>query len=175
MARKLWDHRQNFVDIRPHGGHTNLLRYEIYTDGACQPNPGIGGWAYLIRSTDENKDLTSDSGSEQETTNNRMELQSILKGLQFFADSLWTGEEEVTIFSDSQYAVKGINEWSDVWQANDWKKKDGKDLSNPDLWKKIWNLRNKLRAQAKHVRGHTGNKHNEIVDEMAVKAAKDAR
>ncbi len=155
-------------------GHS--LKYELYTDGACQPNPGVGGWAYLIRSTDGNKVyFTADSGSEQKTTNNRMELQSVLEGLRFFADELWTGMEEIKIFSDSQYTVKGINTWSDGWQKNGWKKKSGKVLLNPDLWKKIWNLRNKLRVKAEHVRGHAGNEYNEMVDQMAVKAARDAK
>jgi len=152
------------------------LHYELYTDGACQPNPGIGGWAYLIRSRNGDKSyFTFNSGSEKTTTNNRMELQSVLEGLKFFKNELWTGKETIHLFSDSQYTVKGISIWIDVWQSNNWKKKRGKILLNSDLWEQIWNLRNKLKIRAKYIPGHAGNKYNEIANQMAVKAVRDSK
>lgn len=136
----------------------DLPRVTIYSDGACHPNPGPGGWAVLLRSGRNEKVLT---GSEVQTTNNRMELTAALQGLQALKQPC-----EVDFYTDSQYLHQGIDEWLPRWRARNWKRKDGA-LANVDLWQALDSAIQRHVIHWHWVRGHAGNQDNERVDRLA--------
>lgn len=133
---------------------------EIWTDGACEPNPGTGGWGWHLRDGHDNY-RASDFGGEVNTTNNRMEMTAILEALKALPDG-----ETAIVFSDSQYCIKGLTIWSKKWAKNNWKKK-GKPMINQDLWLALEEQKNRVFAKFQWVRGHNGNKGNEHADELA--------
>lgn len=140
-----------------------LPHVEIYTDGACDPNPGPGGWAALLRYGPHEKELT---GSEPNTTNNRMELTAALEALRSLKQPC-----EVDFFTDSEYLKRGITEWLPGWRRRGWKRKGGA-LANVDLWQA---LDAALQAHQIHwhwVRGHAGHRENERVDALARQAGR---
>jgi len=137
---------------------TDLPRVTIYTDGACLPNPGPGGWAVLLRSGKNEKVLT---GSEVQTTNNRMELTAALQGLKALKQPC-----EVDFYTDSQYLRRGIDEWLPHWRARNWKRKDGA-LANVDLWQALDSAIQRHVIHWHWVRSHAGNQDNERVDRLA--------
>lgn len=133
------------------------MKLTIYTDGGCEPNPGKGTWAFV--STDP---YHEQSGSEAQTTNNRMEIMGVLKAVEY---ALECKADEILIISDSQYVVKGMNEWSVNWKRNNWMKKDGRKwvpVKNTELWKELDKHRGKFILQ--WVKGHNGNEFNEMAD-----------
>lgn len=147
----------------------------IYTDGGCDPNPGPGGWAAVLQfQIDYKRYHKKISGGNLSTTNNRMEIVAVIEALKLLKKSY-----DVTIFSDSQYVVKSIGNWDSGlqktgwlmgWAKNGWRKKNGV-LSNVDLWKEIYKLVKKHKSiTMKWVKGHSGNKFNELCDELATKA-----
>lgn len=145
----------------------NLSTVRIYCDGACLGNPGPGGWgALLITEKDDQEHEKTLSGHEKHTTNNRMELMAAIKALQALKRPCL-----VHLYSDSQYVVKGMTEWSKKWIANDWKNASRKPIINQDLWQEL------IKSAAKHqikwhwVKGHNGHPQNERVDELARLAA----
>lgn len=140
---------------------SDLPRVTIYSDGACQPNPGPGGWAVLLRYGEHEKVLI---GSESQTTNNRMELTAALQGLQELKQPC-----QVDFYTDSQYVRRGITEWLPHWQALNWKRKDGA-LANADLWQALDAAIQRHRIQWHWVRSHAGNQHNVRVDRLARQA-----
>jgi ribonuclease HI len=140
---------------------SDLPRVTIYSDGACQPNPGPGGWAVLLQFGEHEKVLT---GSEQQTTNNRMELTAALLGLQELKQPC-----QVDFYTDSQYVRRGITEWLPHWRAHNWKRKDGA-LANSDLWQALDAAIQTHRIQWHWVRGHAGNQYNVRVDRLARQA-----
>ena len=102
----------------------------IYTDGACSGNPGKGGYAAILKYKQIEKEIC---GAEDETTNNRMELMAVIKGLEALKEPC-----EAEIYSDSQYVVSAMNEgWLDGWRKNGWKKSDKKPVLNVDLWQRL--------------------------------------
>lgn len=133
----------------------------IYTDGACDPNPGPGGWAALLRYGKHEKVLTS---GEQDTTNNRMELTAAVQALEAL-----NRPSRVVFFTDSEYLKKGITEWLPGWRARNWRRKGGA-LANADLWKALDSLIQIHRVEWHWVRGHAGNPDNERVDRLARKS-----
>jgi ribonuclease HI len=133
----------------------------VYTDGACDPNPGPGGWAALLRYGKHEKVLT---GSEQDTTNNRMELTAAVQALEAL-----NRPSQVVFFTDSEYLKKGITEWLPGWRARNWRRKGGA-LANADLWKALDSLIQIHRVEWHWVRGHAGNPDNERVDRLARKS-----
>jgi len=133
----------------------------IYTDGACQGNPGPGGWGALLRYGKHEKTL---SGGEKDTTNNRMELMAALEALRALNTSC-----QVTLFTDSEYLKKGITEWMSTWKRRNWRRKGGK-LANVDLWMKLDQEIGRHEIHWRWVRGHAGNVFNERVDRLARKA-----
>ena len=137
---------------------SDLPHVTIYSDGACQPNPGPGGWAVLLRFGDHLKTLT---GSELQTTNNRMELTAVLEGLQALTQPC-----RVDFYTDSQYVQRGLTEWLPRWRARNWKRKDGA-LANADLWQALDTAIQKHTIQWHWVRSHAGNPDNERVDRLA--------
>ena len=128
----------------------------IWTDGSCYPNPGPGGWAWFNEATGE-----SDCGGEHGTTNNRMEMLAILKAL-----SKLPNRERVTIHSDSQYCIKGLTIWKNGWKRKDWMK-SGQPMVNRDLWIQLDGHVSRLDIDFQWVKGHSGNRFNEMVDRLA--------
>ncbi|MEI8320718.1 MAG: ribonuclease HI [Alphaproteobacteria bacterium] len=135
---------------------------EIYTDGACQGNPGPGGWGALLRYKGHEKTL---SGFEPETTNNRMELMAALKALESVTKGL-----EIHLYTDSEYLRKGITEWLIQWKKRGWKTASNKPVKNQDLWEILDTLNQKFKIHWHWVRGHSGHAENERVDELAREA-----
>jgi ribonuclease HI len=133
----------------------------IYTDGACDPNPGPGGWAALLQFGDHEKAL---EGSEAPTTNNRMELTAALKALQALKQPC-----SVDLFTDSEYLKKGITEWMPGWRKRQWRRKGG-DLANADLWQALDEISTQHQITWHWVRGHAGNINNQRVDVLARRA-----
>ena len=145
--------------------------FYLWADGACQPNPGIGGWSYLIK---YDTFTIQDYGSNPASTNNRMELTGLLRGLESFQKHS-DDNDQLIIELDSKYVLDGMQNWSINWVKQNWIKKDGKPVLNDDLWKKIRTLLDIIgqRIQYKHVRGHIGHEENEICDQYAVKAIQE--
>ena len=135
----------------------------IYTDGSCLTNPGNGGWAAIISDGKETKKI---SGSEKNTTNNRMELLAPINALKEVNTDI-----EIKIYTDSQYVKNGITEWINTWLANNWKTSKKEDVKNKDLWIELYNLNKSLNVQWNWVKAHDGNPMNEEVDLLAKKAA----
>lgn len=148
-----------------------LLTINIFTDGACSGNPGPGGWAALLLiKSDLKKEKITIKGGEKHTTNNRMELTAVIKSLRFIYDNLKDYKFQIQINSDSSYVVNSINNGDLLrWQNNGWKTKRDTDISNKDLWEKMIKLDNKLSPSFIKVKGHSTNKYNNYVDEIAVK------
>ena len=134
--------------------------YEVWTDGACEPNPGKGGWGYHIR--DRRGEEWEDCGGERYTTNNRMELIGILMALKALPDAA-----SAVIYSDSQYCVNGLTSWHAKWVKKDWKRKDGTDMPNRDLWLLLHQENQRVVASYSWVRSHCGNEGNERADRLA--------
>ena len=137
------------------------MKYLIYTDGACSGNPGKGGWAAII--LDSNTNQTNVSGSEKNTTNNRMELMAPIMALKKIKKG-----SEITIYTDSMYVKDGITEWIKKWKLNKWKSSNKKPVKNKDLWVKLDSSCQKHKVNWKWVKAHAGNKYNNLVDELAV-------
>lgn len=142
---------------------------EIYTDGACKGNPGPGGWGVLLRSGATTKEL---SGGEAQTTNNRMELMAVIQALEALKRPC-----HVLLHADSQYVLKGINEWLAGWKAKGWKTASKQPVKNVDLWQRL----DALVSQGGHqiewrwVKGHDGDPGNERADWLANQGVEQAR
>ncbi len=132
---------------------------EAFTDGACRGNPGPGGWGVLLRFNGHEKRLF---GGEVETTNNRMELMAVIQAL----ESL-NRECKVKVTSDSQYVLKGINEWMVNWKKRGWKTAAKKPVKNVDLWQRLDKARESHDIEWAWIKGHSGHIENEIADELA--------
>jgi len=132
---------------------------EAFTDGACRGNPGPGGWGVLLRFNGHEKRLF---GGEIETTNNRMELMAVIQAL----ESL-NRDCKVKVTSDSQYVLKGINEWMVNWKKRGWKTAAKKPVKNVDLWQRLDKARESHDIEWAWVKGHSGHVENEIADELA--------
>ena len=141
------------------------MKYKIYTDGACSGNPGPGGWgAVIFDQDDKQKNI---SGSEKNTTNNRMELLAAIMSLRKIKNN-----SEVVIFTDSTYVKNGITEWMKNWKKNGWKNSNKKPVKNKDLWVKLDKLCETNNVSWKWVKGHSTNEFNNLADELATKAIK---
>ena len=141
------------------------MKYKIYTDGACSGNPGPGGWgAVILDQDDKQKNI---SGSEKNTTNNRMELLAAIMSLKKIKTN-----SEVVIFTDSAYVKNGITEWMKNWKKNAWKNSSKKPIKNKDLWEKLDKLCEANSVSWKWVKGHSTNEFNNLADELATKAIK---
>ena len=140
------------------------MKLKIYTDGACSGNPGKGGWAAIIL---DDTNHSSISGGEKNTTNNRMELMAPIMALKKIKK-----KSEITIFTDSKYVKDGITDWIKKWKQNNWKSANKKPVKNKDLWVKLDNACLKHKITWKWVKAHSGNKYNNLVDELAVSETK---
>lgn len=135
-------------------------RVEIFTDGACSGNPGIGGWGVLLRYKDIEKEL---SGGETLTTNNRMELTAVIKSLEALKTSC-----NITLYTDSKYVMDGVTNWIHNWKKNNWKTSNKKsDVKNVDLWLRLDQLIQTHEIRWVWVKGHNGHPENERVDTLA--------
>ena len=139
---------------------------ELYTDGACSGNPGPGGWAYILRHPATQKEREA-SGGDPATTNNRMELLAVIRGLEAL-----TRPSRVELYSDSQYVLNGLNEWMAAWKARGWKTAAKKPVKNQDLWLRLDELITEHEISFHWVRGHDDHPENERCDQLAV-AARD--
>ena len=142
------------------------MKYKVYTDGACSGNPGPGGWAAII--IVDNQMKYKFSGSEKNTTNNRMELMAPIKAIQKFKK-----KSEILVFTDSTYVKDGITVWIKNWEKNGWRTSSKKPVKNKELWKKLKNLSSKHSIKWTWVKGHAQDKYNNLVDELAQEAIKD--
>ncbi|MBW4574673.1 MAG: ribonuclease HI [Aphanothece sp. CMT-3BRIN-NPC111] len=137
----------------------------VYTDGACTGNPGPGGWGVVVYFTDGSVYEVGDA--EAATTNNRMEMQAAIAALKVLAASKQT--EPITLYTDSEYVLKGITQWVKGWKKKGWKTAQGKAVLNQDLWEILDGLNSRLGPPLhwQHVRGHAGNVGNERCDVIA--------
>ncbi|MBR2299091.1 MAG: ribonuclease HI [Alphaproteobacteria bacterium] len=135
-------------------------RVEIYTDGACSGNPGIGGWGVILRYRQTEKEL---SGGELNTTNNRMELTAVIEALKALKTKC-----NITLYTDSKYVMSGITEWLENWKKNGWKTSNKKgEVKNIDLWQTLDELVKPHEIRWVWVKGHAGHAENERVDALA--------
>lgn len=149
----------------PHSA--NQVEVQLFTDGACSGNPGPGGWAFILRHPSTGKEIER-SGGERLTTNNRMELMAVVKGLETL-----TRPTRVELLTDSVYVGKGLTEWMPKWKANGWKRREGKKLvevKNEDLWRELDQLIATHRLKYTRVAGHSGHPENDRCDLLAVAA-----
>ena len=135
---------------------------EIFTDGACRGNPGPGGWAALLRWSDQEKEL---SGYEAMTTNNRMELMGPIQALEALKRPCL-----VSLTSDSQYLRNGIMTWIHGWKRRGWRTADNKPVKNQDLWERLDAAAQCHQVEWHWVKGHSGHLENERVDRLANEA-----
>ena len=131
----------------------------IFTDGACRGNPGPGGWAALLRHKEEEKMI---SGAVEESTNNRMELTAAIEGLEQLKRPM-----VVVLTTDSQYVKDGITKWIEGWKAKGWITSQRKPVKNVDLWKRLDQVVAIHTVEWKWVKGHSGHRENEMVDQAA--------
>ncbi|MEW6274280.1 MAG: ribonuclease HI [Bacillota bacterium] len=138
---------------------------QIYTDGACRGNPGPGGYGVVLKYRDVAKEL---SGGFAWTTNNRMELMAVIKGLEAL-----TRPCRVILYSDSQYVIEAIRRgWVEKWRANEWRRANQGAAKNADLWERLLSLATKHKITWVWVKGHSTNKYNLRCDELAAAASK---
>jgi len=136
---------------------------KIYTDGSCLNNPGNGGWAAIINI---NGDVKKISGSVKDTTNNKMELMAPIKALQEIEQN-----QQIEIYTDSQYVRLGITDWIHKWIKNNWQTSKKEPVKNKELWVQLYELTNCCEIKWIWVKAHVGNVLNEEVDLLAKKAA----
>ena len=140
---------------------------EIFTDGACKGNPGPGGWGALLVYKGVEKELW---GGDPSTTNNRMELMAAIAGL-----IALTRPCAVKLVTDSQYVMKGIQEWMPNWKKRGWKTASKEPVKNADLWQKLDEEVNRHQVSWQWVRGHTGHPGNERADQLANRGVDEVR
>jgi ribonuclease HI len=134
--------------------------YTLFADGACEPNPGIGGWAFILRNN-ETEEESVGSGGDKNSTNNRMEMMGVIAGL----ETLET-PANVTVVSDSKYVIDGMRSWRIKWKKNGWHRKGG--VKNLELWLELDKLADKHNLSYEWVKGHSGHPENERCDSLAM-------
>lgn len=132
---------------------------ELFTDGACKGNPGIGGWGTLLRFGETEKRLY---GGEEETTNNRMELMAVIQGLEALKEPC-----QVRVTTDSKYVLQGMTEWLENWKRRNWQTAAKKPVLNSDLWRRLDSAAAQHQLEWFWVKGHSGHRENEIADQLA--------
>lgn len=132
---------------------------DIFTDGACKGNPGVGGWGALLRVKGKERELF---GGEAHTTNNRMELLGAISALEALKRHC-----KVRLHTDSKYVLQGITEWLEGWKKRGWKTADKKPVKNEDLWRRLDTVAAQHQIEWIWVKGHAGHDGNERADELA--------
>ena len=142
-----------------------MKQVEVYTDGACSGNPGPGGWGAVLRYRFNGKVYEKElSGGDDSTTNNRMELTAVIRGLQALKEPC-----TVELYSDSKYVIDALEKgWARSWQQRGWVKSDKKPALNPDLWEQLLALTDIHEVRCHWVKGHAENEKNNRCDQMAV-------
>jgi ribonuclease HI len=143
-----------------HQPDTNLKQVTIHTDGACQGNPGPGGWAAVLRFGEHMKEI---SGGESATTNNRMELQAAISALEAMKQRC-----HIDLFTDSEYLRNGITGWVYGWKSRGWRTASKQPVKNEDLWRKLDALASRHEIKWHWLKGHAGHADNERCDVLAV-------
>ncbi|MDD4930298.1 MAG: ribonuclease HI [Gallionella sp.] len=136
-------------------------RVEIFTDGACKGNPGVGGWGALLRTRGHERELF---GGEAHTTNNRMELMGAISALEALTRTC-----QVTLHTDSKYVLQGITTWLEGWKRAGWKTAARKPVKNEDLWRRLDALVVQHEIEWVWIKGHSGHAENEQADVLANK------
>lgn len=139
----------------------------IYTDGACKGNPGPGGWGALLQYRGRELELF---GGEADTTNNRMELMAVIRGL-----SALKRRSKVLLVTDSKYVMQGMQEWLAGWKRRGWKTASKQPVKNQDLWQQLDELVQQHDVEWQWVAGHTGHPGNERADDLANRGAEEVR
>ena len=143
-----------------------MKQVELYTDGACSGNPGAGGYGAILIYKGQEKEI---SGGEPLTTNNRMEIYAVIAGLECLKEKC-----RVNIYSDSAYTVNAFTQnWLEGWIRNGWRKADGKEVANSDLWQRLYDLTESHEVRFIKVKGHADNAYNNRCDELARAAIKN--
>lgn len=144
----------------------------VWTDGSMYNLHTIkpGGWAYVV--VNQGREMWRDSGPELLTTVNRMELRAVIEALKVLPDMV--GPQQVILYSDSQYVVRGTTEWLLYWRLNGWQKSTGGEVANRDLWEELYQTKKLSDVRMGWVRGHTGVEYNEVADQLAGDQAKGA-
>lgn len=140
---------------------------ELFTDGACKGNPGIGGWGALLRCGETEKRMF---GGDAETTNNRMEMMAVICALEALTEPC-----QITITTDSKYVLQGMTEWLANWKRRNWQTAAKKPVLNVDLWKRLDQAASRHEIQWHWVKGHSGHRENEIADELANQGIEELR
>jgi ribonuclease HI len=143
-----------------------MKQVELFTDGACKGNPGPGGWGVLLRMGRHEKEM---AGSDPQTTNNRMEMTAVLRGLEALSEPC-----EVTVSTDSRYVIDGMTKWIHGWKKKGWVNAAKKPVANEDLWRELDAAVRRHKVRWEWVRGHAGHTENERVDKLASDAALEA-
>ena len=143
---------------------------KVYTDGGLSKRNHVGGWAAVIVYPDGERKGIKGSYRGEDVTNNKMELQAIIEGLKFVA--FHHPGEQIEVISDSEYIVKGINDWSENWIRKGWKCTTGR-VKNIPQWVEVLGLVKLTEAKVSWVRGHDGDENNEMADRLCVQAYKD--
>lgn len=138
-----------------------MLEVTIYCDGACKGNPGPGGWGAILECKGATKEIF---GGEKNTTNNQMELTAAINAFKALIKPC-----EVTLYTDSNYVIKGISEWMPGWKKKGWKTASGTPVKNVELWKELDLLVQQHSVSWNWVKGHSGNPGNERADQLANK------
>jgi ribonuclease HI len=143
-----------------------LKKVDIFTDGACKGNPGPGGWGVILRMGSHEKEM---SGSEPQTTNNRMEMTAVIRGLNALIEPC-----AVTLYTDSKYVIDGMTKWVLGWRRNGWVNASKQPVRNADLWHELIEAAQRHEVGWQWVRGHNGHVENERADRLASNAARSA-
>ena len=142
----------------------NMKHVDIYTDGSCRGNPGVGGWGAVLVYGTRQKEL---SGGEAQTTNNRMELTAVIEALSALKEPC-----DVTLTSDSKYVIDALEQgWARGWKQRGWKKADGKPALNVDLWQRLQVQLDRHEVTFRWIKGHNGHPYNERCDALATASA----
>ncbi len=142
-----------------------MKHVQLITDGACIGNPGPGGWACILRSGEKTKEIF---GSDEHTTNNRMEITAAIEGLRALQEPC-----EVEVVTDSKYLKNGITTWIKGWKRNGWKTAAKKPVVNQDLWMTLDDLVDKHKMHWTWTKGHADHPDNNRCDELATRAARE--
>ncbi len=140
-----------------------MAEVQIFTDCACKVNPGPGGWVAILRKGSTEREM---SGSEADTTNNRMELTAVIRAL-----SALKRPCHVELYTDSKYVIDGITKWVFGWQKKGWKTAAKKPVLNEDLWRELLDATRPHQIDWHWVKGHDGHPENERADQLASNAA----
>jgi ribonuclease HI len=141
---------------------------EIFTDGACSPNPGPGGWGAILRYGRHEKEICG--GEADTTTNNRMELMAAIRALEAL-----TRPALVRLHTDSEYLRRGITQWVRTWKLNGWKTGENKPVKNIDLWRRLEAALERHQVEWFWVKGHAGHPDNERADALARRGLREVR